>query len=519
MKILIIGNIGSGKTTLGKEIQEITGYEFVQIDKLREKYLRNSVSGEYLSLQKFLRSIEIAENLIIEFTGVGCHKYAVKRALELNKDKILIIRCKTRDISKINERVNQKKFSYNNIFDIDKEDHIKYIEKELKKDISNKFWTLTNSKFKVFFMDNLDELNYNISNLRKILIVDKNQVKSSQEEKMKVNKWREGINLCIDNVLQLFNDGKLLMENGSYGHACFLFLTAFEETAVAYFIIDRFDSPSPEKLHKRDFLNHLKKFSLARFKTFLISGDLSSFNDFLKILREQIQNGAIKNYESKLRNLEKKIQRRNSFWNFRNNCIYTSLDQRTLKYESPKDIDQKTSVNLYKKLRLLLAYLQIHRDIVFKYGPKYIEYTLDDLIIYESLENLFELIRIISEGNMSALEEFLKPDKKLLKIIKDFKEDTSKRFDIPKINEFLNLLMKDFALKILQIEKRENKELIQFVLERLKIYVPEFPEAYTTALEIYHKISENKFNIEDYPDLLKGIRENLRRLKYRENIK
>ncbi len=39
MKILIIGNIGSGKTTLGKKIQEITGYKFVQIDKLREKYL------------------------------------------------------------------------------------------------------------------------------------------------------------------------------------------------------------------------------------------------------------------------------------------------------------------------------------------------------------------------------------------------------------------------------------------------------------------------------------------------
>ena len=65
------------------------------------------------------------------------------------------------------------------------------------------------------------------------------------EEKMKVNKWREGINICIDNVLQLFNDGTTLMEKGSYGHACFLFLTAFEETAVAYFIIDRFDTPVP----------------------------------------------------------------------------------------------------------------------------------------------------------------------------------------------------------------------------------------------------------------------------------
>jgi len=37
MKILIIGNIGSGKTTLGNKIQELTGYKFVQIDELREK--------------------------------------------------------------------------------------------------------------------------------------------------------------------------------------------------------------------------------------------------------------------------------------------------------------------------------------------------------------------------------------------------------------------------------------------------------------------------------------------------
>lgn len=519
MKILIIGNIGSGKTTLGKKIQEITGYKFVQIDALREHYLKNTVSGEYLSLLKFLKLIERKESMIFEFTGVGCHKYAVKRALQLTSHKILVIHCKNRVFDQIIERVNKKTFNYRNIFDIDIKTHIYFIEKELKKDISKKFWKLANSKFREIFMDNFNDLNYNISTLMKELIVDKNQIKPKPEEKMKVNKWREGINLSIDNVLQLVNDGKMLMEKGSYGHACFFFLTAFEETAVAYFIIDNFDTPLPKKLHKKEFLNHLKKFSLARFKTFLISGDLSSFNDFLTILREQIQNGAIKNYESKLRNLEKKIQKGNSFWNFRNNCIYTSLDQRTLQYISPKDIDQKTSVNLYKMLIFLVTYLQIHRDVIFEYGPKYIKYTMEDLRIYESLENLFELIRIISEKSMSKLEESLKPNTKLLQIIKDFNEDTGKPLDIPKFNDFLNLLMKDFALNIVQMEKKENKELIQFVLERLKIYNPEFPEAYTMALEIYHKISENKFNIEDYPDLLEGIRENIRRLKYREKIK
>ncbi|GAG55695.1 unnamed protein product [marine sediment metagenome] len=39
MKILIIGNLGSGKTTLGKKIKEMTSYEFIQIEELRKKYL------------------------------------------------------------------------------------------------------------------------------------------------------------------------------------------------------------------------------------------------------------------------------------------------------------------------------------------------------------------------------------------------------------------------------------------------------------------------------------------------
>ena len=80
MKILIIGNIGSGKTTLGRKIQELTGFRFVQIDELREKYLKNSISGEYLSLHKFLKEIEEHKDIILEFTGVGCHKYALKKS-------------------------------------------------------------------------------------------------------------------------------------------------------------------------------------------------------------------------------------------------------------------------------------------------------------------------------------------------------------------------------------------------------------------------------------------------------
>ncbi len=49
------------------------------------------MSEEYYCLFKFLKSIEENENLILEFTGTGFHKYAIKRALAITNDKILII--------------------------------------------------------------------------------------------------------------------------------------------------------------------------------------------------------------------------------------------------------------------------------------------------------------------------------------------------------------------------------------------------------------------------------------------
>jgi len=65
MRILIIGNIGSGKTTLGKKIREIIGYKFVQIDEIREQYLKNAVSEEYFCLYYFLKTIEQNKNIIV----------------------------------------------------------------------------------------------------------------------------------------------------------------------------------------------------------------------------------------------------------------------------------------------------------------------------------------------------------------------------------------------------------------------------------------------------------------------
>ena len=170
MKILIIGNVGSGKTTLGEKIQKITGFKFVQIDQLREKYLKGAVSEEYYCQYEFLKTIEENENLILEFTGVGCHKYAVKRALQLSNDKIVIILCKTRDFNLIIERIGNKRFAYTHPFDIDINEHIHFVEEELNLDIENKFWNCEEFEFFEVYMDNTDDIDVNIEKIRNYLI-------------------------------------------------------------------------------------------------------------------------------------------------------------------------------------------------------------------------------------------------------------------------------------------------------------------------------------------------------------
>ena len=166
MKILLIGNIGSGKTTLGKKIQEFTGFKFIQIDEIREKFFDKKVSEEYYCLYEFIKAIENTNNVILEFTGAGCHKFAVKRALELSNDKVIIIRCNTRKFSTILERLKDKELNMSFPFNTDVENHVQFIEEELNKGTLERFWELLNSFFIEIYMNNLEDL---IEGIEKIM--------------------------------------------------------------------------------------------------------------------------------------------------------------------------------------------------------------------------------------------------------------------------------------------------------------------------------------------------------------
>ena len=83
----------------------------------------------------------------------------------MNDDPKLVILCKTRIFSTVQERIKSKKFNYKNPFDIKIENHIEYIENELNEDIIKNFWRKENFQFIEIFMDKINDLNINMEKL------------------------------------------------------------------------------------------------------------------------------------------------------------------------------------------------------------------------------------------------------------------------------------------------------------------------------------------------------------------
>lgn len=72
MKILIFGNLGSGKTYLAKKLLEVfPNFEYLSIDDFRRKYGDGSMEKEKIAKQEFFNSILPDKFQLIEATGLG----------------------------------------------------------------------------------------------------------------------------------------------------------------------------------------------------------------------------------------------------------------------------------------------------------------------------------------------------------------------------------------------------------------------------------------------------------------
>ena len=91
LKVLIIGTLGAGKTTLAQALSQKTRYPYVSIDDCRIRYSDGTFEGEDAAWQYFLKACSDPSPGILEFSGGGPHVCEVSVSLLLSKMSILII--------------------------------------------------------------------------------------------------------------------------------------------------------------------------------------------------------------------------------------------------------------------------------------------------------------------------------------------------------------------------------------------------------------------------------------------
>jgi hypothetical protein len=77
-KILLIGTLGSGKTTLAEHLAQDTGFPYASIDESRIRYGDGTVEGEDLAWDHFLEDCSRPAPGILEFSGMGPHAEEVR---------------------------------------------------------------------------------------------------------------------------------------------------------------------------------------------------------------------------------------------------------------------------------------------------------------------------------------------------------------------------------------------------------------------------------------------------------
>lgn len=80
-KVLVIGNIGSGKSTLVHALRAALGWSGVGIDECRHRFSDGSPAGELAAWSAFARHAGSRTNSLLEFSGSGSLAYLIEKAL------------------------------------------------------------------------------------------------------------------------------------------------------------------------------------------------------------------------------------------------------------------------------------------------------------------------------------------------------------------------------------------------------------------------------------------------------
>ena len=110
MKILIFGNIASGKSTLIDKLKIVlSDFEIIAIDDFRKCYGNGSMEYEKYAKQRFLEAIVPCKNQIIEAMGTGnTGKYLFEKLSVLQEHNLVVIL--QTPLSVCQERLKQRKW-------------------------------------------------------------------------------------------------------------------------------------------------------------------------------------------------------------------------------------------------------------------------------------------------------------------------------------------------------------------------------------------------------------------------
>jgi len=81
MKIIIVGNIASGKSTIAAKLAQATGYTLLQIDAYRQQYGDGTPEADFQAKKAFTDACAQPGNHVIELLGTGQTALMVYRAI------------------------------------------------------------------------------------------------------------------------------------------------------------------------------------------------------------------------------------------------------------------------------------------------------------------------------------------------------------------------------------------------------------------------------------------------------
>lgn len=324
---------------------------------------------------------------------------------------------------------------------------------------------------------------------------------------MELKEWQNGFKLCLQNIIALFQEANMLMTFKRWSRGCFLFITAYEELATAFYILGNYNAPNPKELKK--LLNHPKKLAVSSFLTFPATGDVKLlqeyFNKYLKINFEDFDLKKEDFHQEEWYKFGNKLQQEESLSYWRNLFLYLSISPGKTNFLSPNLISKgnkaRIAIGLNYKLSFIIPILQL---IAFKISKsekfdfKEFLFKNVDMELWKLIDNILEFDKVVATRSIEKIRVYNKVSPKLKDLAIRYVSDRSKVKEDQFRIDFLNEALKDIAPKYSKIWEDDKKKAdIKLFANFVGKLNKDLGERIVNFYIILDKIAKGTFSVED----------------------